>query len=168
MRDADGSTFGFEESWWDCLDAAKDAFATERWQGVLMDCSKNELLALVHAYRAGETTMSRIAEYVGVPLNTATGIANRLERRGLVERWRSEQDKRVVEVRITEQGKAQVAEVIQNIVDLMADLFEGLDDDERRVLVGIAAKVPRLLARGGSSLRDGSAQGGGMRRIAIE
>ena len=94
---------------WEFVDAVKDAFSSERWQGVLMDCSKNELLALVHVYRAGETSMSRIAEYVGVPLNTATGIANRLEKRGLVRRWRSEQDKRVMVVRITDEGKQQIA-----------------------------------------------------------
>ena len=108
-----------EEFYWEFLDAGKDAFSSDRWQGMLMDCSKNELLALVHVYRAGETTMSRIAEYVGVPLNTATGIANRLEKRGLVQRWRSVQDKRVMVVRITDEGARQMAEVMGTIGSLV-------------------------------------------------
>ena len=42
------SVFPLEGTIWDFLDASKDLFAAERWQSVLMDCSKNELLALVH------------------------------------------------------------------------------------------------------------------------
>lgn len=153
---------------WDFLDAAKNLLAAERWQGVLMDCSKNELLALVHVYRERETTMSQIAAYVGVPLNTATGIANRLERRGLVRRWRSEQDKRVVEVRITEQGSSQVAEVMKNVGEMVRGLTGDLDDDERRVLVKLMAKVPQLLARTAAAQDEGATRHAGVRRIAIE
>ena len=161
--------FRLEGTYWEFLDGVKDLFTAERWQGVLMDCSKNELLALVHVYRTGETTMSRIAEYVGVPLNTATGIANRLEKRGLVERWRSEADKRVVSVRITEQGKQQIAEVIGNIGALVGALFDDLSDEEQRVLFQVLARVPELLTKGAKDGRaHGSASKGGMKRIAIE
>lgn len=157
-----------DEFFWEFLDAGKDAFSSERWQGVLMDCSKNELLALVHVYRAGETTMSRIAEYVGVPLNTATGIANRLEKRGLVQRWRSVQDKRVMVVRITDEGARQVAEVMDTVGGLVGALFEDLSDEERLVLLKVVKRLPALLEReGGDGKERGSAKTG-MKRIAIE
>lgn len=157
-----------DEFFWEFLDAGKDAFSSERWQGVLMDCSKNELLALVHVYRAGETTMSRIAEYVGVPLNTATGIANRLEKRGLVQRWRSVQDKRVMVVRITDEGARQVAAVMGTVGGLVGALFEDLSDEERLVLLKVVKRLPALLEReGGDGKERGSAKAG-MKRIAIE
>lgn len=95
---------------------------------------QNELLALVHVFRTGETSMSRIAEYVGVPLNTATGIANRLEKRGLVARWRSDEDKRVMVVRITEEGARQFRTVMDTVESLVGELFADLSDEERRVL----------------------------------
>ncbi|WP_080797748.1 MarR family winged helix-turn-helix transcriptional regulator [Arabiibacter massiliensis] len=158
----------FEGAYWEFLDAAKDAFAAGWWQNALMDCSKNEMLALVHVYRAGETSMSRLAEYVGVPLNTATGIVNRLEKRGLVQRWRSEQDKRVMVVRITEQGSAQVASVLEAVGSTLGRVFEGLDDEERRVLLKVVGRLPALLAQEAGE-REGAAHGkGGMKRIAIE
>lgn len=157
-----------EEFYWEFLDAGKDAFSSDRWQGMLMDCSKNELLALVHVYRVGETTMSRIAEYVGVPLNTATGIANRLEKRGLVQRWRSVQDKRVMVVRITDEGARQVAEVMGTMGGLVGALFEDLSDEERLVLLKVVKRLPALLEReGGDGKERGSAKTG-MKRIAIE
>lgn len=157
-----------EGMYWEFLDAGKDAFSSDRWQGVLMDCSKNELLALVHVYRTGETTMSRIAEYVNVPLNTATGIANRLEKRGLVQRWRSEEDKRVMVVRITEEGTRQVSEVMATVGSLMGALFEDLTDEERLVLLKIIKRLPALLERevgGGKAPEETKSR---MQRIAIE
>ena len=43
--------------------------------------------------------MSNLAESLGVPLSTATHTVDRLVAKGLVERNRSEEDRRVVEVR---------------------------------------------------------------------
>lgn len=160
--------FPLEGAIWDFFDASKGLLAAERWQSVLMDCSKNELLALVHVYRAGETTMSCIADYVGVPLNTATGIANRLERRGLVERWRSEQDKRVVSVRITEQGKQQVSGVMENVGELAGALFGDLTDEEQRVFLRVLGRIPELLAREAGAAKTAGAGRKGVKRIAIE
>lgn len=163
--------FGFENAYWDILDSVKDLFTADRWQSILMDCSKNELLALVHVYREGETTMSRLAEYVDVPLNTATGVANRLERRGLVERWRSEQDKRVVSVRITEEGKEQVSSVIENVGTLISGLFENLSADEQQLLIKVIARLPELFAREVAASKNDEGKRGSakdLRRIAIE
>lgn len=163
----DEAPAAFEGAYWEFLDAAKDAFSADWWQSALMDCSKNEMLALVHVYRAGETSMSRLAEYVGVPLNTATGIVNRLEKRGLVQRWRSEQDKRVMVVRITKQGSGQVASVMESVGSIVGRIFAGLTDEERQVLLKVIGRLPSLLAEGAGD-REAAARKGGMKRIAIE
>lgn len=168
MTDERATNLPTDEFFWEFLDAGKDAFSSERWQGVLMDCSKNELLALVHVFRASETTMTRIAEYVGVPLNTATGIANRLEKRGLVQRWRSEQDKRVMVVRITDEGARQMAEVMGTMGALVGALFEGLSDEERLVLLKVVKRLPALLEREAGEGKGHPSARTGMRRIAIE
>lgn len=154
---------------WEFVDAAKEALDSEKWQGVLMECSKNELLALAHVFRTGETTMSRIAEYVGVPLNTATGIANRLEKRGLVKRWRSDEDKRVMVVRVTEEGARQVRAMMGTVEELVGELFADLSDEELQVLLKVVARVPALLEReAGAGKGAPRRTEGGMKRIAIE
>ena len=157
-----------EGEYWEFLDAAKDAFAADWWQSALMDCSKNEMLALVHVYRTGETSMSRVAEYVGAPLNTATGIVNRLEKRGLVERWRSEQDKRVMVVRITEQGKRQVASVIEAVGSTVGRIFEDLTDEERSVLLKVIGRLPALLSEESGARKTIARAKSSMKRIVIE
>ncbi|MDJ1649914.1 MULTISPECIES: MarR family winged helix-turn-helix transcriptional regulator [Gordonibacter] len=160
--------FASEGFYWEFIDATKDAFSTERWQSMLMDCSKNEMLALVHVYRAGETTMSRVAEYVGVPLNTATGIVTRLEKRGLVQRWRSEQDKRVMVVRITDQGTRQVNAVIEAIGTTVGRVFAGLENEERQVLLKLIGRLPALLQEEAETQKTSRTKKGSMKRIAID
>ena len=50
--------------------------------------------------------MGRIAELIGVALPNATGLVSRMQERDLVERLRSETDRRVVLVRLTPAGRA--------------------------------------------------------------
>jgi DNA-binding MarR family transcriptional regulator len=53
----------------------------------------------------GETTMSAFAAAMFVDASNATGLVDRLVRRGLVERKASEQDRRAKVVRLTAAGK---------------------------------------------------------------
>lgn len=59
----------------------------------------------------GSLPMSRIAEALDVSLSNATGLVDRMEERGLVERTRVPQDRRVVLVRPTDHGRAVVEEL---------------------------------------------------------
>jgi DNA-binding MarR family transcriptional regulator len=53
----------------------------------------------------GAMQMGRIAELMGVALPNATGLVSRMQERDLVERLRSETDRRVVLVRLTPAGR---------------------------------------------------------------
>jgi DNA-binding MarR family transcriptional regulator len=52
----------------------------------------------------GELPMSRLAELLDVSLSNATGLIDRMEERGLVERVRVPDDRRVVIVRVSADG----------------------------------------------------------------
>ena len=52
----------------------------------------------------GELTMSRLAELLDVSVSNATGLIDRMEERGLVERIRVPDDRRVVIVRASDEG----------------------------------------------------------------
>ncbi|TEB07915.1 Transcriptional repressor MprA [Pelotomaculum schinkii] len=79
-----------------------------------------ELLALMMSEKYQAVTMSSLAQGMSVPMSTATGIVDRLVKKGLLDRGRSEEDRRVVTVSLTESGK----EVIQ---DLKGYLYSNLD-----------------------------------------
>lgn len=61
-------------------------------------------------HRSGEMPMSRLADVLNVSLSSATGLIDRLEERGYLERTRVPEDRRVVIVRLTTAGAQMVEE----------------------------------------------------------
>ena len=90
------------------IDTLENLFTSEFWGNLLLDCTKNELFVLWLLYKKKEVNMTQVAEYIHVPLNTATGIIARMEKRKLVSRQRSDEDKRVVTITFGEDGQKQI------------------------------------------------------------
>lgn len=136
------------EDWiFEYVDQFRDMLSLEIWSNVLMSCTKNELFVMFYLYRKGETNMSQIATYLRVPLNTATGIIGRMEKRSLVLRQRSIEDKRVVTTVLTATGKAQIDEILTNVVYYGQRLFEVLSKEECLVLKSAFDKIVDTLKK---------------------
>ncbi len=58
-------------------------------------------------------SMNGLAAYLGVRHNSAVGLINRLEAHGLVLRARSQRDRRVAHLRLTEEG--------ENVLEVLAE-----------------------------------------------
>jgi DNA-binding MarR family transcriptional regulator len=91
--------------------------------------------------RHGEMTMSRIAELQDVSFSNATGLVDRIEERGLVERVRVPDDRRVVQVRLTEDGLRKLREVELFKEDMMQRVLTRLDDEQ---LAGVSRAMDDL------------------------
>src|SRR4051795_5654503 len=74
--------------------------------GCFRQISSTHLHVLYMLVSRDGTTMSRLADQLDVSMPNVTGIVERMVERGLVERARPEDDRRVVEVRITAAGRA--------------------------------------------------------------
>jgi DNA-binding MarR family transcriptional regulator len=72
----------------------------------------------------GELPMSRLADLLDVSLSNATGLIDRMEERGLVERIRVPDDRRVVIVRASTEGAR------------IRDEIEALKQDRMRSILG--------------------------------
>lgn len=59
----------------------------------------------------GDLPMSKLADLLDVSLSNATGLIDRMEERGLVERFRVPDDRRVVIVRASPEGNRQRDEI---------------------------------------------------------
>lgn len=70
----------------------------------------NQFVVLKIISNRGKATVSEVAEDLSVSLSAVTASVDRLCRAGMVERRRSEEDRRVVWLELTEQG--------QNVVDV--------------------------------------------------
>lgn len=102
---------------------------------------KTDLLALLMLHRRGEATMSELAADLNVPLSTATGIGARLTRKGLVERERSEQDRRVIVTRLTEEGRALALKVQAYVDGILQRITAALTPEEAATLMALVQKV---------------------------
>jgi DNA-binding MarR family transcriptional regulator len=88
--------------------------------------------------------MSSLAESLAVPLSTATHTVDRLVAKGLVLRNRSEEDRRVVQVEMSDYGR-KLQEEFRDKRKLMAcSWLEPLSSGEREIFLELMSKITRL------------------------
>lgn len=85
--------------------------------------------------RHGEMPMSRMADMLDVSLSNASGLIDRLEERGLVERIHAADDRRVVLVRSTDAGRRTIAELEVLKEETLRQVIDRLDDGQLGRLV---------------------------------
>ncbi len=127
------------------VDQLRFLLSEQVWQNILLDCSKNELFILWLLYRQNEANMTQIADYINVPLNTATGIINRMEKRELVIRERDHQDKRIVTIRMGEQGSVQMNAILSQFSHYAKKVVESFTSQEMELLFRIFGKLSDIL-----------------------
>jgi DNA-binding MarR family transcriptional regulator len=89
----------------------------------------------------GPQRMSRIAERARTSQASITGIIDRLEALGFVERVRSTQDRRVVEVSLTEAGRVEMQCVHSKVAERLGKLLEPLSAEETQELLRLFHKI---------------------------
>lgn len=89
----------------------------------------------------GELSPGDLADTMGVSRATITGLLDRLERDGLVERSANASDRRMQVIRMTGAGRKQLQAALPQHVRRLAELLSGLDADERRRLRTLLARI---------------------------
>ena len=92
-----------------------------------------QVLALLEMH--GAIPMSRLAEELDVALPNATGIIKRMAERGLVERAHDDEDRRVVRVDLTDEGRTLIGEMEAGRRQRMTALIGALDASQQRRLL---------------------------------
>ena len=88
----------------------------------------------------GALPMNRLAEMLDVSQASATGIVDRMEQRGLVTRERDAEDRRIVRVVLTDEGRNLIDGVASERRDHLARLLDALaDEDAAALLQGMRA-----------------------------
>jgi DNA-binding MarR family transcriptional regulator len=105
----------------------------KRWHEGALSLVHLNLLMLLRA--KGTLTMTHLAELLDVSVASATGIVDRLEKKGVIERRRSEEDRRVVEVRVTERGDAIFSAMQAERQDRLNRLLAEISDDDLTALL---------------------------------
>ena len=89
--------------------------------------------------------VGELAERVGIDETTATRLADRLAAAGLVERQRSENDRRVTVVVLTPAGRRVTQALAEQRRRFFGDVLAALEPEERAELVRLTAKAAEAL-----------------------
>ncbi len=127
------------------IDEIKELLSSDIWENIFVNLSKNEILIFWLLYLKKQVNMTEIAEYIHVPLNTATGIVSRMEKDGLIERTRSSEDKRVVLIVQAEKGKQQFQKLFVKMLHYGTKIFDTFTDAEIELFFKMMDKVKGVL-----------------------
>ncbi|MFP5343348.1 MAG: MarR family winged helix-turn-helix transcriptional regulator [Candidatus Limnocylindria bacterium] len=117
---------------------------------VRLGVSMTQILVLSMLQRHGDVPMSRLAELIDVSVSNATGLVDRMEERGYVERVRVASDRRVVIVRMTDAGARLLDDMeslrehtLREVLDrLTAEQRLGIEQATADLRDAIAGAVP--------------------------
>lgn len=129
------------------IEEIKELLSSDIWSNILLNCSKNEVLIFWLLYRKEEANMTEIAEYIHVPLNTATGIVSKMEKNGFVVRDRLKEDKRVVVIHLTEKGKTQVKALVDEITYYAVQTISVFSKEEMDIFLRMSKRVVEVLKK---------------------
>ena len=107
--------------------------------------SAPQLSSLLALYENGPLPPSQIAKYIMVNSSTVTGIIDRLEQKGLVERSRISLDRRVITVTLTERGQELAKNAPPPIQEKIVDGLQKLPPNEIEQIVQALTKLTYML-----------------------
>ena len=123
----------FNEIW----ELEKKAIITEEFK----DITNNDM-HIIEAIGVDEPKRSgTVAKLMSITLGTLTKAIDGLTRKGYVNRIRSEEDKRVVKLSLTDKGKSAYYHHEQFHRHMIEHIKDGLSDDEMKVLITSLAKL---------------------------
>ena len=126
------------------MDVESDAVITEEFA----DITNNDMHIIEAVGVSEPRKMSDIAKRLNVTVGTLTTNMNGLDKKGYIIRERSSQDKRVVNVTLTERGRKAFFHHRDFHKNMIKAVVVGLDDDEKRLLYKCLIKLNNFFEQG--------------------
>ncbi|RZT24080.1 MULTISPECIES: MarR family winged helix-turn-helix transcriptional regulator [Fictibacillus] len=105
------------------------------------ELTKTQFVLLKTLCVRNKWTVSKLAEYMGVKPSAITVGADRLYKRGFVRRYRSELDRRIVYLEITDEGHEILREAENERVNSISDYLNHLSSEELGTFIDIYEKL---------------------------
>ena len=114
------------------------------------ELKKRDILGLINSHgtilsamydNKGKMTMNGIAQFIGKRKSTVTDMVKRLEKLGYIDRQKSKEDARVIEVTLTKKGWL-FKETFKGISDeLLKKTYVNFTEEEKETLMRLLLKV---------------------------
>ncbi|MNY31162.1 putative HTH-type transcriptional regulator YusO [compost metagenome] len=93
----------------------------------------------------GERRMSEVAAAMALSNSACTVMSDQLEKRGLVRKRMDPEDRRAVQVAITDEGRAMLKAMLADIHQALAERLDRLNADERQTVVAGFEALARVM-----------------------
>lgn len=107
--------------------------------------SDSHILILTYLYRVQTCTASDIVKYLGITSGGGTVLTATLLSKNLINRHRSEEDKRVFQLSLTTEGKKIVNQIIKSRATAFVDLLHDLEETEINQMLNVFRKLDKKL-----------------------
>lgn len=107
--------------------------------------SASQLNCLLALYENGPLPPSQIARRIMVKSSTVTGIIDRLEQKGLVQRTRTSRDRRVITVELTDSGTSLSEHAPPPIQQKIIEGLKRLPENEMKKIVHGLSMLTHML-----------------------
>jgi len=111
------------------------------------DLNCQELRLVERLGDGGPAKMRDLAEHLNLAANSVTTLVDHLEQRGVVRRNRSGEDRRVVMVELTDDGRVMYDAAVTEMLAVLRCMLEALEPGEREAFVGMFRKIARAPVR---------------------
>ena len=111
------------------------------------DLTHNQYKTLLTIADAGRCSLGDLARELGVAMSSASQMVDRLVGQGLVQRTQVVDNRRQVEIRLTDTGAALLSELQEGIVAGYGRLLMRLPEAEQEELVQSFETIARILGK---------------------
>lgn len=110
-------------------------------------CRKPEMKIIEILGRNGPMKMTEIADQALLSLSTVTGIMDSLVAKSLVQRDRSDEDRRIVKVDLTDEGRTLYLEMVEVRLRMVRGMLGSLNSKEQDLLIQLFEKMVERIER---------------------
>ncbi len=105
------------------------------------DLTRGQVYILRLIKQDPQHNISDLAKIMGISLSSVSGLIHSLEQKGLIERQRSKEDRRIINIKFTSQGEHILKEMDRMREEILSKYLEHLEPEEVNTLVELVEKI---------------------------
>lgn len=105
------------------------------------DIEKRDLMLISYVGDNEKPIMREIAEYLDIPVSTATGIIEKLVKKGYLKRYFSPEDRRSIRLKLARKGQEAYELLNKMRVSMTSKILSDLTHDEAENFIGLMEKI---------------------------
>jgi DNA-binding MarR family transcriptional regulator len=109
------------------------------------DMTNDQYYLLRYIKKKAKCTSTELASMFGVNKSAITAMTNRLVKKGLIQRTRDQNDRRVVYLTLTERGDEWITETEEKIHKLVESFITKFSEEEIETFIQTYEKLARIL-----------------------